>query len=347
MRILFSVSCTEALNPFVKTLNAAIAAEDPTIEFVFEPSFIWTESVYTFDILHIMWPEFLVGENHTANDLKDRLLKIKDKGVRIVSTCHNIVPHYCNNSDKHEAIRICYALSDVIHHMGAVSLNELVKAYPNVRHELIPHHIYDNLYRKPVSKGESCKRLELSSRCHYILALGAIRDSEEKELLDYVAKKLKRGVKIIAPSFLMDPGRRTDIIRRFKYYRDKYFKYHNRLICNIGTISDQDLPLYMAVSEISLIHRKRILNSGNVTLGMYAGNVIIGPCTGNVGRILEETGNYTFSTQEEIPELIENALKASEDGKGICNRRYASANWSSSKIAKLVLKSYRSLIVQK
>lgn len=345
MRILYSVTCAEALNPFVKSLTAAIAAEDSTIEFVFDPSFIWTEKVYTFDILHIMWPEFLVEKgNHTARDLKKRLIEIKDKGIRIVSTCHNIVPHYCKDSDKCEAIRICYGLSDVIHHLGTVSLDELAQTYPNVRHELIPHHIYDNIYEEQISKTEACRRLGLSENCHYILSIGAIRDKEEKELLDYVAKKVKRGINIIVPSFAMDAGKRTDITQRFKYYRDKYLKYHNRLICNIGIIKNQDLPYYMAVSDITLIHRKRILNSGNVTLGMYAGNVIIGPQIGNVGRILKETGNYTFDAQEEIPGLIEKALKAADDGKGVCNRQYALSNWSSSQIAKLVLNNYRTLI---
>lgn len=205
MRILYSVTCAEALNPFVKSLTAAIAAEDSTIEFVFDPSFIWTEKVYTFDILHIMWPEFLVEKgNHTARDLKKRLIEIKDKGIRIVSTCHNIVPHYCKDSDKCEAIRICYGLSDVIHHLGTVSLDELAQTYPNVRHELIPHHIYDNIYEEQISKTEACRRLGLSENCHYILSIGAIRDKEEKELLDYVAKKVKRGINIIVPSFAMD-----------------------------------------------------------------------------------------------------------------------------------------------
>ena len=88
----------------------------------------------------------------------------------------------------------------------------------------------------------------------------------------------------------------------------------------------------------------KILNSGNLTLGMHAGNVVIGPEIGNVGAILKETGNYTFRSPDEIPRLINLARCAAKSGKGQSNRAYALSNWSSSFVAKKVLKSYQSLL---
>lgn len=344
MKILYSVLTKDALNPFLKTLTDAIKKEEENITLDFNPSYIWDERIYDFDILHIMWPEFLVSPKNTAADLKQRLIEIKNNGVRIVSTCHNIEPHYCKDINKRDAIDICYGLSDTIHHLGQYSLNLLSKLYPDARHEHIPHHIYDNIYKDFLSKEEACEYLGLSCHNSYILSIGAIRDIEEINLLKYVAKHLKNRVKLIAPSLILNIGKRSDFKIRIKYYKDKYLTYHNRLISNIGIISDEELPYYLAASDISLIQRIRILNSGNVTLGMQAGNVIIGPEVGNVGVILKETGNLTFNKQEDIPNLIDIALKASMQDKGMNNRQYALSNWSSSIIAGKVLSSYRNLL---
>lgn len=344
MRVLYSVSCKDALNPFLETLTDAIKQEDPSVVFCFDSDSIWNDKVYGFDILHIMWPEFLVDEHHSANDLKHRLEEIKSKGVHIVSTCHNLEPHYCSIQNKRDAVEFAYGASDVIHHLGQYSIDCLSALYPDVRHELIPHHIYDNLYKNIPSKTEACKHLGLSSCYDYILCLGAIRSCEEIGLLDYVARNLKRGVKIVAPSLILNIGGRYDLKTRFHYYRHKYITYHNRLISNLGIISNQDLPYYLAISDITLIQRLKILNSGNLTLGMHAGNVVIGPEIGNVGAILKETGNYTFRRPDEIPHLINLARCAAKSGKGQSNRAYALSNWSSSFVATKVLNSYHTLL---
>lgn len=344
MKVLYSVSCKDTLNPFLETLTEAIRIENQSIMFGFDSDSIWSDSVYEYDILHIMWPEFLVNENHSSVDLKHRLTEIKSKGVRIVSTCHNLEPHYCGNLDKCDAVEFTYGLSDVIIHLGQFSLDYLRKTYPNVKHELIPHHIYDNKYVNLPSKNEACLHLGLSPHNDYILCLGAFRSQEEIDLVKFVAKYLKRRVKLIAPSLILDIGSRYDLKKRITYYKNKYIINHNRLISNIGIINNAELPYYMAVSDISLIHRLRILNSGNLPFGMYAGNVIIGPNIGNVGEILKQTGNYVFTRREDIPHLIDLARIAVKSGKGISNREFAISNWSSSIIAKKVLNSYESLL---
>ena len=345
MRVLYSVSYDNNLNPFLKTLTDAIKRIDCDIHLGFGAELIWSDEVFHFDVLHIMWPEFLVDDRHSAYALKRRLSEIKKKGIHIVSTCHNIEPHYSCNKDKYNAIIYSYELSDTIHHLGNYSLSVLKKCFPNVDHELIPHHIYDTLYTNTPSRKESCRYLGLSPKYNYILCLGAIRDIEEIEMLEYVAKKLRRGTKLIVPSLILNIGKRFDFRTRFNYYKYKFVTTHNRLISNIGFVKDEIIPYYLAVSSITLVQRLRILNSGNVPLGMFAGNVIIGPNIGNVGEILKNTGNFFFNKKEDIPGLIELASVAVKEGKGDMNREYALSNWSSSFIAKCVLNSYKSLFV--
>lgn len=343
MKILYSIPLQGSSNPFLKTLTDALTEEDRNLEMEFSLDAIWSDEILSFDVFHIMWPEFMVDNQHSSMDIKKRIIEIKRKGVHIVSTCHNIIAHQSTNQEKNKAILNCYELSDVIHHMGMYSYNLLKERLPLVKHELIPHHIYDRLYTYLPPKDISCKHLHLSPNLNYILCLGAFRSQAENDLIKYTVRHLPKKTCLIAPSFVFARKGKWDVM----YYWRKYVNFNKKLIANIYYISDDELLYYLAVSDISLIHRPKILNSGNVPLGMFAGNVIIGPEVGNVGDILKETGNFTFQNLTEIPNLIEYALDAARNGKGCDNAKYALSNWSSSVIAKKVLNSYQTLLNKK
>ena len=90
-------------------------------------------------------------------------------------------------------------------------------------------------------------------------------------------------------------------------------KYHYHILYNeSGFVEDEELPYYYSVSDIALIHRKKILNSGNVFMAMYMGKAIIGPDVGNVGELLRMTGNQVFNPQnftdlkEKVLALLDN-----------------------------------------
>ncbi len=343
MKILFTIDKKSFTNPFAITIINAIQALDENIIIDCCKDCLWLDKIYEYDIIHVMWPEFLVSNSRSAIDLYNRLSIIKNKGIKIVSTCHNLFPHYCQDIQRHDAIKYSYEISDSIHHMGIQSMSYLAAILPRVRHELIPHHIYDQYYQHLPSREEACRHLGLSAEYDYILSLGAIRDVSEVELIEFVVKNLGPSTKLIAPSLVYNIGGRLDLFTRLKYYRKKYLINRNRLISNIGVIDDNELPYYLAVSSVSLIQRVKILNSGNLPLGFYAGNVVVGPKVGNVGQILQDTGNYVFSDIAEIPDLIESAITAYKQGQGSINNKIATENWSSSIIASKIISSYYSL----
>lgn len=103
-----------------------------------------------------------------------------------------------------------------------------------------------------------------------------------------------------------------------------------------GFVSDKELPYYYAAADIALIHRKEILNSGNLPMAFYMGKVVVGPNTGNVGSLLQETGNPSFDIQDTttLDGCIKDAMALTSQGKGEDNRRYAIKNFSSEIVAK-------------
>ena len=103
------------------------------------------------------------------------------------------------------------------------------------------------------------------------------------------------------------------------------------------------LPLYFAASDVVLIARKRILNSGNLPLGYYFGKPVVGPDVGDVGEILRETGNPVFDVCDpsSVGRSIVAAFAAIKDGLGAHNREYAERNWNISRVVDLLYDVYQ------
>jgi len=232
--------------------------------------------------------------------------------------------------------------------MGEYSCELLKKQYPHAKHVIIPHHVYDMLYTSIPSKDEALKHLRLNPDCNYALCFGAFRHDEEREIAIRASEIIRKyNGKIIAPTF-SKYGLHKNIVRTanecITHLRYK-IKYKD-IIMSKGYVSDDDLPYYYAASDIALIHRRDILNSGNLPMAFYMGKVVVGPNVGNVGAILEVTANPTFDVHnmDSLEDAIGRAKELARQNKGAENRKYALANFSTEKVARLHVNLYQSLV---
>ena len=110
-------------------------------------------------------------------------------------------------------------------------------------------------------------------------------------------------------------------------------------------IDNCDLPYYMAASDVIFIQRKDILNSASIPLAFLFHKVVIGPNIGNIGEILQDTGNPVFhpDNQFDIIRALEAARQLSARRKGEDNYAYAIENMNSGKIGKEYAELYRNL----
>ncbi|MCM1313298.1 MAG: hypothetical protein NC206_07520 [Bacteroides sp.] len=354
MKVYFSVNdLYKQFNPYTWTLADGLKAIDSSVEIIWGHGYFWSDGIYSCDIVHIHWPEQLLMSHglHTAVELKDRLCELKQRGVKIVATCHNLEPHTNRSVDRVESYDVVYGMADLIFHLGEYSHSLLEKKYPHVKHVEILHHVYDTVYTNIPSYSEAIKHLHLNPQYRYVLCFGQFRNDEERKLVLGVYGELKNdGYRILAPGFSPVAHRRKNIWLLFKT-RLSYLKYsllYPGIIKSFDVVSDKDVPFYYAASDVCFIQRKDILNSGNVPLAFYMGNIVIGPDMGNVGPLLRMTKNPVFNPNDfcSVMDAVREALRMSNE-KGLDNRKWAESNLLTETVCRRILESYRDILLCK
>lgn len=327
-------------NPFVYAMIDGIESLYDDIKWGWGYEKFWTDHVYSYDIVLIQWPEAPLSwdalSKHSIDEYIHKIKQIKSKGIKIISFVHNLVPHYTTDKVKLDCYNLIYSSADILLHMGEYSKSILATKYPRAKHVFIgTHFVYNQVYRSRYTREQGLAVLGFESKYKYVLAFGAFRDDEERELVSNLAHDLHlydKNIMILAPSYmnLIQKRNRWDIRPKIQKY---VMKHREHIICNGGvfnTVSDVLLPYYYAVADVCFIHRKKILNSGNVPMGFLMNKVVIGPSEGNVGEILKIMNNPIFQVgdRNSVAESVINAFQMSAQGKGEWNFMYAMKHFS-------------------
>ena len=336
-------------NPYVSTLLEGISKVDSSVEWGYGLLNFWSDTIFDYDIIHVHWPDMILA-SITGEDKIERIYRriceIKEHGVKLIATCHNIEAHYAKDKDTVEVYPLIYSFADVIIHLGEYSLKFMRDKYAQAKHVIIYHHTYDTLYHR-ASREESISKLGLSPDKRYILCFGAFRDNEERNLVDKVLREVrKEGCEILAPNYYKIIKRKNILLMIKQWLRCKWKSFSTPgLHINGRYVDDEQLPYYFGASDLSLIQRKKILNSGNIPMAFLMGNVVVGPDTGNVGEMLKKTGNPVFNPEEEdsVVVAVKEGLKLSSKGEE--NKQFAKDKFASRIISEQILKIYENITV--
>jgi hypothetical protein len=96
-------------------------------------------------------------------------------------------------------------------------------------------------------------------------------------------------------------------------------------------VEESDAQHYLNAADVLFIPRFHVLNSGNVTLGMTFGRVVVGPDSWDVGELLRETGNPVFDPDrpETAARALDEAFRLARAGIiGTRNKELALSEWS-------------------
>lgn len=184
MKVYFVVKepSERTINHFVESLGKSLEARG--CEVVYGLKRLWTDNVLECDVVHFQWPEFIFKPctNADVARMKNRLEWLKEHGVKIFCTCHNLKPH----AKKDEAIKrlydVLYTHADTIVHLGNYSRELLQKQYPNERHVVVPHHIYNNMLTFAASQQEARQKLHLPNDRKVVLCFGKFRNDKERQI---------------------------------------------------------------------------------------------------------------------------------------------------------------------
>lgn len=323
-------------NPFVRLLAEGIRACG--FEVVCSVDAFWNDAA-AYDVVHFQWPEELFGWSYPSpeqvEELRDRLRMLRERGIPIVYTRHNTLPHKGNDRVR-EAYRLIGDYADAVVHLGDYSLRQFRTKYPESKqlHVVIPHHIYEGVYGPGITREEARQRLGVPADSFVVLAFGAFRHDFERKLVWRAFRRLR-----VAKKFLLAPrlwpytlsGSHRRGVKRFAT-RMLYHAAHaveglfrSRITSAEGLIPDTELPAYFTAADVVFIQRTDILNSGNVPQAFAFGRVAAGPAAGNIGGMLEATGNPVFDASDpaSVDRALTEAARLAAAGHGAANRAYA------------------------
>lgn len=336
-------------NPYIYTLIESISQYHVECKMSWGRELFWSKDIFSYDIVHFHWPQTFMGnDSHSELDLLHHIERMKSSGVKIVATCHDLEPHYNQFADKAESLRIVYSHCDAIIHLGEYSKSLFEKRYPKTKHLVIPHHLYDTVYKNIPSRVESLKHFGLSEHNIHILCFGTFRAKEERQLIIELSKQLtEKNVVILAPSFMNVWWRSFRLLN--KLLKKWYYKCRYNIYCTGRTwraVSDNELPYYYGAADIVFIQRLKILNSGNAMMPMLFGKVVVGPDCGNVGPLLRHWDYPVFPVDDmsHIGSIVKKAIQMSKSDLFMNNKKLQLQEYSTDSIANRLYDAYRQII---
>lgn len=299
MKILFT-SSYRSPNYYLKTIADQMLLMD-SVEVTCSIDAFWHSNA-SFEIIHIQWPEELIfwqlPSDKILEELQERIFFWRSKGVKIIATRHNNVPHISNDLSQ-ELYDVIYNQSDAVIHLGNYSKTNLSNN-KNIN-VVIQHPNYNEFYDQTISKSEAKKQIDFPENATMVLSLGAMRSQkEEKQLINAFSlyrKKDKNAFLVICNAIFPNSriGYRINPLERVKWdIQLRRFKKNN-VIFGPHKLSDDILTNYMCAADVVVAPRVNSLNSGVVFLGFTFGKPVVAPNIGNIKEIMEKTGNPTFS----------------------------------------------------
>ena len=347
MKVLFVFREEDEANRYISTLKDALIGEG--IETTCSVDDFWN-NYQRYDIVHFQWLQGYVIPLLKTEDV-DRFVKqinqIKNK-CKIIVTCHDFKPHYSVNQHHDFALNYIYDHCDMMIHLGKYSYNHFInKSNSYIKHRVIPHHIYSNYYHFSLDKSYARKQLKIPSNANVLLCFGAFRRDIERNMVLNAWKKVKvKNKYLLAPGFYHLYMRRKNIFHlSLQLIKAWYYKLRGVHFTNEFVPHDM-VETYLCASDILMIQRAVILNSGNLSLGFHAQKVVVGPNIGNVREILEETGNPVFNPNDisTVTKAIQEGFRLKDTDLSQKNHEYAMKNWNSSIIAQKHIEVYQEIL---
>ena len=299
-----------------------------------------------YDIIHIHWPEYLSFELESylykpsesiPNEIWDKTitcLEYWSKKSKIIYTRHVQFPHVRYDKEFLKLYKTVVSYCDTIVHFANYSIQQFKQWYPDldkIKHIVIPHHNYASLPNTSTTQ-EAREYLNINQDTKVMLVFGGIKE-HEKPLIKMAFNSIPYKNKV-----LLAPGWKI-LRRKISYIRLREWvwnfevwraKQNNKFRTNLGFIKEEDAHYYLNAADFLFIPRTNELNSGNITLGCTFGLVVVGKDTADIGEILQETGNPTFSVDDDlsIQRAIKLAIDLNKNDFGFINKERALINWN-------------------
>ena len=305
-----------------------------------------------YDIIHIHWPEYLSFELESylykpsesiPNEIWDKTINCLEywsKNAKIIYTRHVQYPHTRHDDEFLKLYKAVASYCDTIVHFANYSIQQFKKWYPDlehIKHVVIPHHNYASLPNDS-TKQEARDYLNIDSGTKVMLVFGGIKE-HEKPLIKKAFNAIPSKNKVLLAPGWKTPRRKISYIRLREWvwnFEVWIAKQNSNFRTNLGFIKEEEAHYYLNAADFLFIPRTSELNSGNITLGCTFGLVVVGTDTADIGEILKQTGNPTFTVgkSKSVANAIKKAFELTLLNHGQNNKNNALNYWDIKTISK-------------
>jgi len=223
------------------------------------------------DVLHIHWTSPIIQQAGSREEAATRLEHLRRalkawhaRGVRLVWTIHNRLPHEMVYRDKEiQLYRLLAASADRIHVMApeTASLVADVCELPAERVIVIAHPSYAGIYDGTIDRAHARRSFGLSREDHSVLFLGQIRPYKGVEALVEAVQRVRRpdGHE---PVLLLAGAPKDGAEETIHELVPASLRAHT----HFEFVADADIARWFLAADVAVFPYRAILNSGSVHL---------------------------------------------------------------------------------
>ncbi|GAA1125644.1 glycosyltransferase [Microbacterium aurantiacum] len=265
------------------------------------------------DLLHVHWTSPIAQDatnlrqaTSAVRRLDRQLHRARRRGVRVIWTIHNRLPHELQFREPEAALyRVLADQADVIHVMSRATVQALadIVTLPPDKVWLLPHPTYSGLYDTTLDRSAARRELHLAEDRRAVLLFGQIRPY----------KGTRQAIAAVAAAAEVDPritlliaGRcveaeKQEVIDAIPGHLD------HRL--HLQHIEEPDVALWFRASDVALFPFTSILNSGSAHLAATFGVAMLLPDEPPLVEVFRSYAGANFYSQNDSHSL-ENAINA-------------------------------------
>ena len=289
-------------NPYQDALAEHLSASGVEVEKVRSLKALFRWGVFLNhvpDVVHLHWlPVFgwrgLLAFRCLA--FVARLVLLRLRGVRIIWTVHNLLPHESRHRRMDWLLaRAVVGVSDTLIVHSETAQREVARMWKIKdcsRIVVVPHAHYIDQYRNDVSQAEAREWLGIPESKIVLLFLGAVRPYKGVMPLIEAFKALGD-----ERTYLLIAGRPLD--EAFSQSVQQAVSACENARFTPGFVADEDVQVYMNACDVVVLPYRKTLSSGAALLAMSFGRACVAPSQGSLSDVLDPAGAFLYDPETE------------------------------------------------
>lgn len=285
-------------NPYQKLLADELEALGCAISKYGSLKQLFSRDLPDLDVVHLHWPPVFDFRPMTTLRLLrfvSRVRALKKRGVALVWTVHNAVPH--ESSFKWADLLLARAIAGhastlICHSDEAKQRIHALYRVPKDKISIIPHGNYIGQYPNDLSREEARRQLEIAPQEIVLLSLGLIRPYKAVvELIEEFKKAAPENTRLLVAG--RPTGGITEQTLAAAANGSQKISIYPRFI------EDDEIQVFLNAADIVAFTYKRSLTSGAILLATSFGKACLAFDTGAVRSAVSEQGCILLNKDDE------------------------------------------------